>query len=83
MYLRTDSLNMSCSGLKMFLVPRSSILLAWAGASLSPGLGSAVFSASLEAVEEEEVEVETLLAIRENRERLMMLEDIRDVEQMN
>ena len=72
---------MSCSGLKMFLVPRSSILAAWAGASLSPGLVSAAFSARLEAVEVEEVEVETLLTIRESRERLM-LEVIRDVEQL-
>ena len=72
---------MSCSGLKMFLVPRSSILAAWAGASLSPGLGSAVFSARLEAVEVEEVELETLLTIMDSRERLM-LEVIRDVEQL-
>ena len=76
-----DSLNMSCSGVKMFLVPRSSILAAWAGASLRPGLCSAVFSASLEAdTEELVVEVETLLTIMESRERLI-LGDIMDVEQ--
>ena len=65
----------------MFLVPRSSILAAWAGASLRLGLCSAVFSARLEAdTEELVVEVETLLTIMESRERLIP-RDIRDVEQ--
>ena len=72
---------MSCSGVKMFLVPRSSILADWAGASLSPGLCSAALSASLEAdTEELVVEVETLLTTMESRERLIPW-DIRDVEQ--
>ena len=65
----------------MFLVPRSSILADWAGASLSPGLCSAALSARLEAdTEELVVEVETLLAIMESRERFIP-RDIRDVEQ--
>ena len=67
----------------MFLVPRSSILAAWAGASLSPGLCSAAFSARL-AADTEEVEevVETLLTIMESRERLMVT-DMKDVEQVS
>ena len=61
---------MSCSAVKMFLVPRSSILADWAGASLSPGAWSEVFSLRLVAeTEEEEEEVVILLARREVRER--------------
>ena len=64
-----DSLNMSCSGVKMFLVPRSSILADWAGASLSPAVCSGAFSARPGDTAEEVEEVVTLLTTWERRER--------------
>ena len=60
---------MSCSAVKMFLVPRSSILPDWAGASLGPGASSEAFSLRLADTEEEEEEVVILLARMEARER--------------
>ena len=62
---------MSCSGLKMFLVPRSSILADWAGASLRLSVCSTDFSIALELeLEEEEL---ILLAMSERKERDIML----------